>query len=97
MELEKLRCSCGYGIGANHVISEGDCCRKEAIGDLVPTNFRMERLVPEIHKEPIKVCDIKGYTISVYTLTDQRLYAQHGTNRWSLPKSEDSVNSIEVD
>lgn len=93
----KLTCGCGYGKGTNHILGEGNCCRKEATGKLLPRNFRNERLIPDIHKEPIEVCDVKDNTISVYTLKNQRNYSYHGNGRWSLPKSEDSINSLEWD
>lgn len=87
----KLYCSCGYGEGSNHTLGEGKCCRKEATGKLIPKNFRKE----SIHKEPIEVCDVRDSTITVYTLKQQRGYSYHGDDRWSLPKSEDSINSLE--
>lgn len=83
-----ITCSCGGGEGSHHLISFGNCFRKMATGDLIPTNFRIEN--------GVNVCDVRGYTITEYTLLSQRLYAQHPDGQWSLPKSEDSINSIEV-
>lgn len=91
----ELLCSCGGGDGAYHPLGKGGCFRMKAEEKLIPTNFRKERLVPAIHKEPIDVCDVNGYSISVYTLKCQRLYAQHPNGDWSLPKDESSINSLE--
>lgn len=86
-------CSCGgnarnveFGNKAFHMLGVTGCLRKEATGNLIPTNFRIEN--------GTKVCDVNGYTITEYTLYNQRLYAFEG-NVWSLPKDESSVNSIE--
>lgn len=81
-----LRCSCGYGDGPDHVLSEGRCCRKLATGSLVPTNFRS--------RNGAMVCDVNGYTITEYTLLHQRCYSQLSTGEWSLPKHEKSINSL---
>lgn len=94
MKKEILYCSCGYGDGPNHILGEGKCCRKEATGNLIPTNFRKVKLI-ESWKEPYDCCDVNGYTITMYTLTGQRGYHQHPDGRWSLPKSEESHNSLE--
>ena len=100
-----ILCGCGYGIATHHhldstemrlhILGHSTCCRKLAVGKMIPTNFRKERLVPAIHKTAIDVCDVNNSTISVYTLTDQRMYSQHQCGAWSLPKSEDSVNSLQ--
>lgn len=83
-----LTCSCGGGnLGANHPLGEGECYRKLATGNLIPTNFRTD-------ERGFKVCDVNGYTITEYTLKDQRLYHQHENGEWSLPKDESSVNSL---
>ncbi len=82
---KKLLCSCGGGNGVNHILGKGKCYRKEATGNLIPTNFR---------KEKYDCCDVKGITITVFTLTQQRGYTQHPDGRWSLPKSEESIITI---
>ena len=75
---------------------------KLATGNLVPTNFRMEVWTHHAgtkHETTFltEVCDVNGYTITKYTLTDQRGYNQNEDGSWSLPKSEESINSIEMD
>ncbi len=90
-----LTCSCGCGYEKNHILGKGNCYRKEATNNLTPINFRKERLINEPHKTPIDVCDLDGYTITVYTLKSQRCYSQHSDGRWSLPKNAGSINSLE--
>lgn len=87
METETITCGCG-GADGLHPLGINECYRKFAFGNLVPTNFRREK--------GINVCDVNGYTITVYTLRSQRLYHNHGENIWSLPKDESSVNSIQM-
>lgn len=93
----QILCGCGHGPKTHyapglddrprmHVVEEGTCCRKIATGNLVPTNFRTEN--------GVEVCDVNGYTITQYTLRYQRSYANKG-DVWTLPKSEDSTNSLE--
>lgn len=84
---EKVSCACG-GLNWIHSLGFDKCYRKLATGDLIPTNFRLER--------GVNVCDVRGYTITVYTLKSQRLYHNHGENVWSLPKDDNSVNSIQM-
>lgn len=93
----KLLCSCGGGERANHQLGKDGCFRMKAVGKLIPINFRKERLIPSVHKQPINVCDINGYSISVYTLKHQRLYAEIADGIWSLPKDKSSINSLEGD
>lgn len=81
----KLRCNCGGG-DKNHIISEGKCYRKEAVGELIPINFRTVN--------NMKMCDVNGYSITEFTLYNQRLYHQHEDGRWSLTKSG-SKNTID--
>jgi len=100
-----ILCGCGHGIATHpyqnsptlkmHVLGHGTCARKLATGKLIPSNFRKERLIPSVHLTPIMVCDVNNSTISVYTLTNQRLYSPHAGGFWSLPKSEDSINSLQ--
>jgi hypothetical protein len=92
--MKEYKCSCGYGNGKNHTLSEGNCARQLATGSLIPTNFRKERLIPNIHKKPIEVCDVNGYTISVWTLKNQRMYAQKPDGAWTLPKNKKSTHSL---
>ena len=87
-------CSCGgnalnveFGTKAFHMLGVTGCLRKEATADLIPVHFRTEN--------GVKVCDVKGITITEYTLYNQRLYAFRG-GVWSLPKDESSINSIEM-
>jgi hypothetical protein len=87
-------CGCGgatlnvkFGNQEFHLLGITGCLRKEATGNLIPTNFRTEN--------GVKVCDVNGYTITEYTLYNQRLYHFEGTV-WSLPKDESSINSIEI-
>jgi hypothetical protein len=91
---ETLYCSCGHGSGPNHILSEGNCCRKKATGNLIPTNFRKEKWFD--WKEPYDVCDVNGYSITVFTLKQQRGYSQHSNGDWSLPKSEESITSLDA-
>lgn len=90
----KLICSCGGAEEKNHTLGEGNCFRKEATGKLIPINFRKEPLL-HAHSRPVDVCDVNGYTITEYTLRNQRLYSEHPNGRWSLPKGEESTNSLE--
>lgn len=93
----KLLCSCGFGGGgggSNHTISENGCCRKEAFGNLIPTNFRKERLFQSWPEDGFNVCDIDGETITMTTLIQQRGYHSHDNDRWSLPKDEESIDSL---
>lgn len=89
-----ILCGCGgntlnveFGNKAYHMLGVTGCLRKEATGDLIPTNFRTEN--------GVKVCDVRGYTITEYTLYNQRLYSLKG-DVWSLPKDESSTNSIQM-
>lgn len=95
IENNGILCGCGYGIPklpyqnkelVLHILGSGSCCRKLAKGNLKPTNFRKEN--------GIDVCDVNGYTITVFTLINQRIYAQHENGEWSLPKDEESINTI---
>lgn len=88
-KLRELTCTCG-GDTKPHNIGDEKCYRKIATGDLIPTNFRTD-------DRGYQVCDVRGHTITQYTLTNQRSYYRHEDGRWSLPKNEDSVNSMEVD
>src|SRR5438105_2517646 len=108
--MNKIMCGCGHGIPAYsykdleglrvHILGEGTCCRKIATGSLVPENFRMEvwtTLAGTEHEKTFltEVCDVNGITITKFTLTNQRGYnLNEETGLWSLPKSEESVNSI---
>ena len=103
-------CGCGHGkpefvyppSGKKvlHAVGKNGCARKIADGNLVPTNFREEG--------GVDVCDVKGYTITSYTLRVQRGYSKHTlfllenkvveqrpeNDIWSLPKDESSINSL---
>jgi len=92
-----ILCGCGYGTPTHHYknsekpklheLGKNGCCRKKAEGNLIPTNFREEN--------DSQVCDVNGYTITTYTLFNQRLYSYHKDNDvWSLPKNEESTNSL---
>jgi len=91
-------CGCGHGIATHpyknlqglrvHELGKGNCCRKLATGSLIPSNFRIVN--------GMKVCDVNGYTITEYTLFEQRLYSKHEDGSWSLPKDEKSVNSLDI-
>lgn len=110
MDNKKPMCGCGYGIATHpfpgleglrvHVLGEGSCCRTQATGDLIPTNFRMEVWTHHAGTEHEKtflteVCDVNGITITKYTLTDQRGYNyDEEFGFWSVPKNRESVNSI---
>ena len=85
-------CSCGCGYGAYHTLGEGECFRKEATGNLIPTNFRKEKWF-DSWKEAYDVCDVNGHSITVWTLINQRGYSERD-GIWSLPKTEDSIISI---
>ena len=85
MEKEKF-CSCGCNLGAYHLLGAKECYRKEAIDKLIPTDFRKENNV--------EVCTVNGYTITVYTLYNQRLYSFENNVCWSLPKDENTTISI---
>lgn len=76
----KTTCSCGGGLGANH------CYRMEATGELIPKDFREDWNTT--------VCTVNGYTITKYTLINQRLYHLHENGVWSLPKDKSSTISI---
>lgn len=79
-------CSCGCGDGPNHELGAGNCFRKRAEGSLIPSAF---------HKHNgVWFCVVNDYTITVYTLTHQRMYSLHSNGNWSLPKSEESINSL---
>jgi hypothetical protein len=41
------------------------------------------------------MCDVNDDSITVFTLKQQRMYHQHETGEWSLPKDESSTNSLE--
>lgn len=102
--MKQILCGCGHGTPTHpfegldglrvHVVGEGSCCRKIATGDLIPTNFRLELWKHQNGKSGIvEVCTVNGYTITEWTLKNQRGYDNaHGV--WTLPKSEDSINSI---
>jgi len=89
--MSKLRCSCGGDSHPHHILGKNGCYRKKATGKLIPTNFRKEKIISH---EPIDVCDVNGYTITVFTLKNQRLYSQHSNGEWSLPKDESSTISL---
>lgn len=92
--MKNLLCSCGGDhLGPNHILGQKNCYRKEATGNLIPTNFRKEKLI-DSWIEAYDCCDVKGVTITEHTLTQQRGYAKHPDGRWSLPKSEESIISI---
>jgi len=107
--MKELLCGCGHGEATHpfegleglrlHVLGEGNCARKLAIGNLVPTNFRFEvwtTLAGTPHESTFltEVCDVNGQTITAYTLKHQRMYSQHEDGSWSLLKSEESTISI---
>jgi hypothetical protein len=83
-------CSCGGGDGPYHPLGEGKCFRMEATGKLIPANFRMQVFEDRIEE----VCTVNDYTITTWTLMNQRLYSKHENGIWSLPKDKSSVNSI---
>lgn len=89
-------CGCGYGDGPQHPLGEGNCCRKLATGSLIPTNFRKDYPY-EGAPEKFDMCDVNGYSITVYTLKNQRMYRQYSDGNWSLPKDESSTNSLTGD
>ena len=84
--MENYTCSCGYSDGINHILGKSNCSRKLATGNLIPKNFRTIN--------GVYCCDIKDYTITVYTLKNQRLYSQLSDGNWSIPKDEESTNSL---
>lgn len=89
-------CGCGYGVASHpykdleglrvHELGVGSCCRNIATGSFIPTNFRII--------DGVEVCDVNGYTITKYTLTNQRSYNKHEEGVWSVPKIEESIISI---
>jgi hypothetical protein len=89
-------CNCGYGDGINHPLGEGDCCRKIVPMELLPSNFRVTKPSDE-YSDSYACCDVRGTTITEYTLRYQRGYALHPNGKWSMPKSGDSTNSLECD
>jgi len=91
--MNETLCSCGCGLGAKHILGKDNCYRKEAIGNLIPTNFRKEKMI-ESWKEPFEICDVNGSWLTVWTLENQRGYHLHDNGKWSLPKTEDSLISI---
>ena len=99
-----MLCGCGNSykiigddgiLGTQHTLGENGCLRAEVIGSLIPTNFR-----EEIGKGGIKYlwCDVNGYSITNYTLINQRLYNKHPNGKWSCPKDTypDNVWKTEI-
>ena len=93
---EREYCGCGYGSEGIclHEVSTGECCRKIVSKEREPHSFGTERLVPSIHAVPIECCTVDGQRITVYTLKYQRGYHQHESGRWSMPKDEESIDSL---
>jgi hypothetical protein len=98
----KALCNCGgenvselikvtHNPNRGHILGKGGCFRKEAVGGLVPSDFRYNETYG------YNECKVNGYYITVFTLLHQRCYSFHEeAGIWSLPKDESSVNSIEM-
>lgn len=76
-------CYCGE-MPIGHLVGLGHCSRKITPQNLIPTNFRVEN--------GMKVCTVNGYTITEYTLFQQRGYSREENDVWTMPKNEESLN-----
>lgn len=91
--MENLTCGCG-GENGLHQLGTKKCFRYLVTEEKeLPKN---KRLAPDgmFKDNNVFIWDIGDHWVTDYTLFNQRMYAKHG-DKWSRPKSKDSVNSIE--
>jgi len=102
-ETKNTFCGCGHGKATHtygdleglrvHILSEGSCCRMEAVGEDAPVRFYES----DFHGNGgmVKMVDTGRETMTEYTFLNQRMYSYHKeTGIWSLPKNRGSINSI---
>lgn len=98
LNIPVVRCSCGGGNGAYHIVGVGGCFRYHVTDNKeIPRNRRIYQTPDMFNGQPTWIWDIDDYWITEYTLLQQRLYSQDDNVNWTRPKSKDSINSLEGD
>ena len=91
---KNVKCGCGYGEGANHLVGVGNCCRYHVTDPYEIPRNRRRVYMPQYWEEPVVLWDIGDHWVTEYTLFHQRGYHQDENGNWTRPKSKDSIISI---